>query len=692
MLSPCTALYVVLVAVLSVYSSHARAAPKTFTLNLAYSLQSPDGFQMNMMVANNVLEYPIVVNAGDDVEVTVINNLNVSTSMHWHGLFQKGTPWMDGAAMVSQCPILPGATRVYKFNVGSNVGTFWWHAHYQSQYINGLRGPFIINDPKDPYLRSYDEDLTLTLTDFYHNSSEWLLKNVYFTADNVDALEPLPESGLIGGVGQYNCSVTQANNPNCKNDNPLKTVTIVPGKRYRIRLINMAAHARFIFSIDGHNLTVIESDGVYTVPTVTNQIVIHSAQRYSFILTANAKTTNYWIRAMITDVWYGVSTGLNGLNMDTRGILNYQGAATTVVPTTQPDNYNNTLNLYTLGELNGLTSSDLPASPLDYYLQLYFNFQYGPPFYNSSTGSISIDSNDIQNFHGSQYVMQKEGRESPLLPLLLQNNSVQLPSTVNAITVKNNEWVYFSIQNADSMEHPFHLHGHTMVILGYGNLKHQNPPVNATYARRDTIQVPPCVGGKGGGDSGCIKGFVNVAIKFDNPGVWPFHCHIEWHMTAGLQMTFVNGGDATNALPTALGADALAMFDSCPNPFAPASSSSVSPSVTRTSVVRSSSTTAKSSTAASTIKSTTTTTTKKITTINTSSKRTSTSTTKNRVTTTSKSNTTTATAKKTTSVHGGSPSGYCDTYGAEVCYRGDLYLCYYWTGFSLSWDVWYTGC
>ncbi|KAI8622168.1 Cupredoxin, partial [Chytriomyces sp. MP71] len=686
MLSPLNALQAVIVAVLCVCNCHARAAPKTFTLNLAYSLQSPDGFQMNMMLANNVLEYPISVNAGDDVEITVINNLNVSTAMHWHGLFQKGTPWMDGAGMVSQCPILPGATRVYKFNVGINVGTFWWHAHYQSQYVNGLRGPFIISDPKDPYLRSYDQDLTLTLTDFYHNSSEWLLNNVYFTPQNVDALEPLPESGLIGGVGRYDCSVTQASNPNCKNNNPLKTVTIVPGKRYRIRLINMAAHARFIFSIDGHNLTVIESDGVYTVPTVTNQIIIHSAQRYSFILTANAKTTNYWIRAMITDVWYGVPTGLNGLDMDTRGILNYQGVDTTVTPTTQPDNYNNTLNLYTLGELNGLTSADLPASPLDYYLQLYFNFQYGPPFYNSSTGSMSIDSSDSQNFHGSQYVMQMAGRDSPLLPLLLQNNSVQLPPTVNPVTVKNNQWVYFSIQNADSMEHPFHLHGHTMVILAYGNLKHQSPPVNATYARRDTIQVPACVGGKGGGDSGCIKGFVNVAIKFDNPGVWPFHCHIEWHMASGLQMTFVNGGDATNVLPTTLGADALAMFDSCPNPFAPSSSvTSASSSAKTTSLVRSSSSAAKTST---TSKTTTTTIAKTTTT----TKASTTTTTKASTRTTAKPITTTTTTTRTTSSQGGSPRGDCDTYGAEVCYEGDLYLCYYWTGFYLTWDVWYSGC
>ncbi|KAJ3062675.1 laccase, multicopper oxidase, benzenediol:oxygen oxidorectuctase, partial [Rhizoclosmatium hyalinum] len=244
------------------------AARKYFTLDLAYSRQSPDGFAMDMMLANGQIDYPIVVNRGDTVVVTVFNNLNVSTAIHWHGMFQKGTPWMDGAAMVTQCPIQPGDIYVYEFKVGNQVGTYWWHAHFKSQYINGLRGPFIIKDPRDPYLRQYDYDITMTLTDFYHNGSEFLLNNILYNENNTNANEPLPESGLIGGVGRYNCSITQSKNKHCKNNNPLKQYTVIPGKRYRIRLINTAAQARYTFSIDGHNLTVIEQDGVYTDPTV----------------------------------------------------------------------------------------------------------------------------------------------------------------------------------------------------------------------------------------------------------------------------------------------------------------------------------------------------------------------------------------------------------------------------------------
>ncbi|KAJ3293253.1 hypothetical protein HDU79_000547 [Rhizoclosmatium sp. JEL0117] len=525
------------------------AATKFFTLDLAYSRQSPDGFAMDMMLANGQIDYPIVVNRGDTVVVKVVNNLNVSTAIHWHGMYQKGTQWMDGAAMVTQCPIQPGDVYIYEFNVGDQVGTYWWHAHFKSQYINGLRGPFIIKDPRDPYLRQYDYDLTMTLTDFFHNGSDYLLNNIFYNANNTNADEPVPESGLIGGVGRYDCSITQSKNKNCKNNNPLKQYTVTPGKRYRIRLINTAAQAHYTFSIDGHNLTVIEQDGVYTNPTVVNEISIHSAQRYSFILTANAAASNYWIRAVMFDTWTPTPTNLNGLNMDVRAILSYS-TVKAATPITKKQAAVVPLVPYLLGELNGLKQTDLPDF-WSYNQTLYMSFAYGPPFYSYPTATISIDSDNV-HFRDSQYKMPMPGMDRPTLQSLLQNPTApRLPDTINPVTVHNNEWVFLMIQNADAMEHPFHIHGHSFYILGAGNLRHQSVQGNGTLPRRDTIQVPACVGGTGGtGEQGCLKGFVNLAIKFDNPGAWLFHCHVEWHMSAGLVMTFINNGDgAPGALP-----------------------------------------------------------------------------------------------------------------------------------------------
>ena len=90
---------------------------------------------------------------------------------HWHGLFQKGSSWADGPVGVTQCPILPGNSFLYAFDVPDQAGTFWYHSHLcmtpsspmtehptlmqpfwkATQYCDGLRGPLVVYDPEDPY-------------------------------------------------------------------------------------------------------------------------------------------------------------------------------------------------------------------------------------------------------------------------------------------------------------------------------------------------------------------------------------------------------------------------------------------------------------------------------------------------------------------------------------------------------------
>ena len=67
---------------------------------------------------------------GDQVIVNVMNLLRSErvTSIHWHGILQKGTPYMDGVGMVTQYPIMPHTSFQYKF-YADNAGTHMWHSH-----------------------------------------------------------------------------------------------------------------------------------------------------------------------------------------------------------------------------------------------------------------------------------------------------------------------------------------------------------------------------------------------------------------------------------------------------------------------------------------------------------------------------------------------------------------------------------
>lgn len=123
------------------------------------------------------------------------------------------------------------------------------------------------------------------------------------------AFTDTPASTLINGVGRY------LNGPPV----PLSVVTVMPGKRYRIRLMNMACKPNFVFTIDNHVFTVIEADSEYTTPLVVDAIQIFAGQRYSFILNADQPVDNYWIHALPN---YD-TTFAGGLNS---AILRYEGA------------------------------------------------------------------------------------------------------------------------------------------------------------------------------------------------------------------------------------------------------------------------------------------------------------------------------------------------------------------------------
>ena len=135
---------------------------------------APDGYQRLLLVVNNSIPGPtLTANEGDTLSVLVINNANVSSSVHWHGMRQKGTNYMDGAPGTTQCPIPPGGSFQYTFNL-DQAGTYWYHSHSGVQYTDGLKGALIIYPTNNPY--TYDGESILQISDYYHTPAAQLLQ------------------------------------------------------------------------------------------------------------------------------------------------------------------------------------------------------------------------------------------------------------------------------------------------------------------------------------------------------------------------------------------------------------------------------------------------------------------------------------------------------------------------------------
>lgn len=153
-----------------------------------------------MVVINGQFPGPLIrANQGDRLLINVTNELSDPTSVHWHGLFQNGTSWMDGTSGVTQCPIPPGRSFLYNFTLDGQYGTYWYHSHYSTQYIDGMIGPLVIHAPQEAEARKgYDFDQVMLLQDWYHDLSTDLLPG--YLASGNENIEPTPDNALIQGT------------------------------------------------------------------------------------------------------------------------------------------------------------------------------------------------------------------------------------------------------------------------------------------------------------------------------------------------------------------------------------------------------------------------------------------------------------------------------------------------------------
>jgi iron transport multicopper oxidase len=267
---------------------------------------------------------------------------------------------------------------------------------------------------------------------------------------------------------------------------PLSTITVIPGKRYRFRLISTACHPNHVFSIDGHNMTIIEVDSVNTQPVTVDSIQIFPGQRYSFTLTANQPISNYWVHA-------GPNVGITGFLQGTNSaILRYQGA-----PHSEPTT-NNTSSAIPLHEqdLVPLENLGAPGNPTPGGADVNINLAMA---YDSATRNFSIN--------GESYI-------SPTIPILLQiisgaQRAQDLIPSKNLYSLPPNKVIEISLPGGVmGGPHPFHLHGHTFDVIrsaGKSTYNFVNPP------RRDVVS------------NGNLGDNVTIRFVTDNPGPWFLH-------------------------------------------------------------------------------------------------------------------------------------------------------------------------
>ncbi|KAE8454121.1 hypothetical protein EG329_005045 [Mollisiaceae sp. DMI_Dod_QoI] len=481
----------------------------------------PDGAARDMLVINGQYPGPVLrANWGDFIEVDVTNSMenngyddvaserlsladflkdqhalaryHATKFLHpgWVSLVVISTEDAtnpDSVNGVTECPIPPGTTRKYKFQATQFVGTM---------IIEG------------PAAADYDIDLgTMPITDYYHKSA-WTEAHV---AER--AAPPKGDNILVNGT---NINVDTGHAGRYHNN------TLVKGQRYLLRLINSAVDNAYMISLDNHKLKVIQADFVPIKPYEADWVFIGIGQRLDVVFTAeqNGDLANYWFRAE-------VPSGCGG-NLNTKSgvaIFNYQD--TDLDPKSTPATY--TPRCY--DETNLVPRIAKPVSRTD-FANTYAKHT------NTLTVNLTTDSHKVFFWTINNRSIDVDW-ENPTLKYIAEGKDTYKSNpALNVYELPDaNVWSFWVIQNIFSVAHPIHLHGHNFYLLGASPNVASPSPVAFTEkniddlnftnpTRRDVAMLPG-------------NGWMVLAFKTDNPGAWLMHCHIAWHVSAGLGVQFV---------------------------------------------------------------------------------------------------------------------------------------------------------
>lgn len=441
-------------------------------------LELKPGLTTEVWSYNGVVPGPeIRLKLGDRVKITLKNDLDSPTTIHWHGL--RIPQAMDGVPMVSQDPIPPGGTFVYEFTP-PDAGTFFYHSHVDTdeQVDRGLYGAFIIEPVEGMPMRdgviAFDDWLLDTKGARLPTTSSEEELPIDNALDVVSAATTGGESGhaghtmgggmmMSGGMmdhdmpdeinGRFGNIVTV----NGKANGVVAPITIAKGERFLARFLNASnAMTHELRASDGRKFTIVAVDGTnLEKPFITDHLVLPPAKRFDVIIEA-------------TD---GKSWALEG----------GKGKRAMRIPIEVKGEQN------TIGEITPGARVDMP------------DLEYVKP-----DAVFTIATDDMMNattwlLNGRAFDMHGEN-----------------PTVA---TFKRGTWVKLRFANTSMMAHTMHTHGSFMHVIS------RNGQRVSTSTSEDTIVVRPME-------------TVDVAMLADNPGDWVLHCHNLDHEEHGLMAMF----------------------------------------------------------------------------------------------------------------------------------------------------------
>ncbi len=577
--------HILLIGVGLFSSTWVMAAVKEYDLTIAEQTVNITGKPVERITVNGKFVAPLLeFEEGDEAVIRVHNKLkNQDSSIHWHGLLLPGI--MDGVPGFNKFNgIAPNKTYEYKFKVRQN-GTYWYHSHSKGQEQDGLYGAFVIY-PKDKTpltaAEKTDKDYVVLLSDFHNSTSDQIMKNLKKEADYYqnrretvfDVLKQVKRDGLKATWqdrsmwNQMRMLKTDMSDVtgytflmNGKTPQQNWTGNFKAGEKVRLRFINASAMSFFDVRIPNLKMTVVSADGQPVKPVPVDEFRIGTAETYDVIV--EPKQAHYQIeaesidrtgfsvgtlheesspavkqiempksrpRALLTMEDMGMShdmssmkgmdhdmSSMKGMNHDMSSMKGMDHDMSSMKDMNHDMSSMKGMN-HDMSSMKGM-NHDMPMNSATVKAASDKNDNTVFGWANASTpeGNKALQYSDLQSLDPQKDTRAAE-RE---IEIRLGGNMERYIWTINGkkfneadpLVVKYGERIRLKFVNDSMMAHPMHLHGMFM------QLENGQDPSN--MPNKHTVIVPP---GK----------TITTLLTADELGEWAIHCHLLYHMSAGM--------------------------------------------------------------------------------------------------------------------------------------------------------------
>lgn len=482
-----------------------------YSLDISETTLSPAGKPVRALTLNGSVPGPTLrFREGDIARIHVNNRLaKEETSVHWHGLLVPNLE--DGVPYITTPPIFAGESRTFEFLL-KHAGTYWYHSHTGLQEQRGVYGSIVIEPkagtPARTDIPHIDREEVVVLSDWTNENADDVMRTLLRGSDWY-AIRKGTAQSLVGAIKAGNLKdylnreksrlppmdvSDVAYDAFLVNGKPRQRLAAKPGETIRLRIINAAASTYFYLSSAAGPLTLVAADGMDVAPIHQKRLLIGMAETYDVLVTVPADGA-WEVRATSQDNSGHASLFLgDGVEKPAAapGALNAYSMNVALAAV-----------LDQLDDSGELTDAEALAAESDRPLPPYKRLKATHPTTLPADAPVRTVTLKLTG-DMMRYLWSINGK------------AIDEQST---IPVKKGEVLRLVLVNNTMMHHPMHLHGHFFRLL-------MPDAVDPAYAPlKHTVDVPP---------------MSRRVIEFyaDEDRDWLFHCHLLYHMMAGMARVF----------------------------------------------------------------------------------------------------------------------------------------------------------